>query len=452
MNNQPYPNLQQQQQQSQPPKQPRPSAHYLGASSSTMPPSFPTPPANDADFASTQKATSDLISYMDSFSYPYIKDVKDCYEKLNKIGQGTFGEVFKARCKSTGRMVALKKILMENEKEGFPITALREVKMLQQLKHANITDLIEVCSSKSAPNSRERSTFYLVFAFCDHDLAGLLSNTKLRLSMVHIKTMMKHLLNGLCKLHRSKVLHRDMKAANVLVSKEGVLKLADFGLARPNNQPRQLYTNRVVTLWYRPPELLLGDRQYCTKIDVWGAGCIMAEMWTRKPIMQGDTEQRQLLLISGLCGSINKEVWPACETMPLWKQMATNDKNTCLPQDKPRMLRQKMYSLVKIQFIFRRAQYQYFQDDYAMKLLESLLAIDPDKRPLSDVAVDDVWFYMKPEAKENVKDLMESIPNSHFEYTVGRGAHTNRARHQPRPAQQPQRQNIPAGQYRDLIF
>ncbi|PIO62660.1 hypothetical protein TELCIR_15767 [Teladorsagia circumcincta] len=125
-----------------------------------------------------------LIKYIEDFKFPYISDVSN-YEKLLKIGQGTFGEVFKARCKKTGKMVALKKILMENEKEGFPITALREVKMLQQLKHENITDLIE------------------------------------------------HLFNGLWKIHRSKILHRDMKAANVLLSRDGILKLADFGLARP---------------------------------------------------------------------------------------------------------------------------------------------------------------------------------------------------------------------------
>lgn len=103
-----------------------------------------------------------------------------------------------------------------------------------------------------------------------------------------------------------------MKAANILITKSGVLKLADFGLARaysvckPGHKNR--YTNRVVTLWYRAPELLLGERNYGPPVDMWGAGCIMAEMWTRSPIMQGHTEQQQLELISQLCGSINSEV------------------------------------------------------------------------------------------------------------------------------------------------
>uniref|UniRef100_A0A914EKZ1 Protein kinase domain-containing protein n=1 Tax=Acrobeloides nanus TaxID=290746 RepID=A0A914EKZ1_9BILA len=239
--------------------------------------------------AKRSKITPQLLNYIDNFKYPYISDVS-CYEKLLKIGQGTFGEVFKARCKKTGRYVALKKILMENEKEGFPITALREVKMLQKLKYENITELIEICSSKQT-SSRDRCTFYLVFAFYEHDLAGLLSNPNVLLKLNEIKTLMKHLLNGLYKIHSSNILHRDMKAANILISKEGVLKLGDFGLARPlfKKLPGKMepcYTNRVVTLWYRPPELLLGARNYGPGIDMWGAGCIMAELWTRSPILQ----------------------------------------------------------------------------------------------------------------------------------------------------------------------
>ncbi|CAP37429.2 Protein CBR-CDK-9 [Caenorhabditis briggsae] len=415
-----------------------------------------------------------LLNYQKMFdqaAYPFINDAS-AYEKLSKIGQGTFGEVFKARCKSTGRMVALKKILMANEKEGFPITALREVKMLEQLKHPNIIDLIEVCSAKSsAPATKDRTTFYLVFSFCEHDLAGLLSNPKVRMSLLHIKTMIKHLITGLNKLHRSKILHRDMKAANVLISREGVLKLADFGLARPfvqrenSNVPRALYTNRVVTLWYRPPELLLGDRSYGTKIDVWGAGCIMAEMWTRQPIMQGDTEQRQLQLISALCGSINQEVWPNCVKMPLWNVMSS-DTNTPLPQGKKRVLRSKLRHLMRLDGPDGRSQSDPYgkgkpnehlpADDDAMNLLESLLAIDPDKRPTADEAEDDIWFYKEPLPKANVQDLMDTIPTSQFEYTVGKGAHAGRGRHhnnQPRPNQAQRQSNaIPAGQYRDTIF
>ncbi|KRX84278.1 Geranylgeranyl transferase type-2 subunit beta [Trichinella sp. T6] len=222
-------------------------------------------------------------------TFPYIADVNK-YEKIIKIGQGTFGEVFKARDRKTGKIVALKKILMENEKEGFPITAIREIRILQKVRHQNVTELLEVCRSKvliwlsASSYNRGRSTFYLVFAFCEHDLAGLLSNVHVKFSLGEIKEVMKQLLDGLFFIHMQKILHRDMKAANVLITKSGVLKLADFGLARPLNKQNPRYTNRVVTLWYRPPELLLGDRKYTTAIDIWGAGCIMAEMVTRNNI------------------------------------------------------------------------------------------------------------------------------------------------------------------------
>uniref|UniRef100_A0A480TNP5 Cyclin-dependent kinase 9 n=1 Tax=Sus scrofa TaxID=9823 RepID=A0A480TNP5_PIG len=252
-----------------------------------------------------------MAKQYDSVECPFCDEVTK-YEKLAKIGQGTFGEVFKAKHRKTGQKVALKKVLMENEKEGFPITALREIKILQLLKHENVVNLIEICRTKASPYNRCKGSIYLVFDFCEHDLAGLLSNVLVKFTLSEIKRVMQMLLNGLYYIHRNKILHRDMKAANVLITRDGVLKLADFGLARAfslakNSQPNR-YTNRVVTLWYRPPELLLGERDYGPPIDLWGAGCIMAEMWTRSPIMQGNTEQHQLALISQLCGSITPEV------------------------------------------------------------------------------------------------------------------------------------------------
>jgi cyclin-dependent kinase 9 len=187
----------------------------------------------------------------------------------------------------------LKKVLTENEKEGFPITALREIKILQVLKHENIVHLIEICTSKANASTKYKSHFYLVFEFCEHDLAGLLSNPTVKFSLGEQKKIMHQLLNGLYYIHKNFILHRDMKTANILVTKEGKLKLADFGLARAIEQPKAdnqatRYTNRVVTLWYRPPELLLGERCYGKAIDMWGAGCIMAELWTRDPLLKGN--------------------------------------------------------------------------------------------------------------------------------------------------------------------
>ena len=165
------------------------------------------------------------------YNYPYCDEVGK-YEKLTKVGQGTFGEVFKARHRKTREVVALKKILMENEKEGFPITALREIKILKLLQHENIVNLIEICRTRATSFNRKRPSIYLVFEFCEHDLAGLLCNGQIRFSLGEKKKVMQMLLNALYFIHFNKILHRDMKAANVLITKNGVLKLAYFGLAR----------------------------------------------------------------------------------------------------------------------------------------------------------------------------------------------------------------------------
>ncbi|CAD5210941.1 unnamed protein product [Bursaphelenchus xylophilus] len=344
--------------------------------------------------------------YVNQFKYPYIHDVS-CYNKITKIGQGTFGEVFQARCLKSKRFVALKKILMENEREGFPITAIREVKMLQRLKHEHITDLIEVCNSKGA-SSREKSNFYLVFTYCDYDLAGLLSHQAVKIGLEEVKILMKHLLNGLFKIHKSNILHRDMKAANVLVSNEGVLRLADFGLSRPilKSSSKQNYTNRVVTLWYRPPELLLGSKNYGPQIDIWGAGCIMAELWTRTPILQGDTEQKQLEIIQNVCGGINEEVWPDVKQLPLYRRVDLRPKQ-------PRILREKMSGFTK--------------DEHALNLLDKLLTLDPSQRIDAEKALDDDFFFTDPiPTRTNIKHVVDQLPKNIFEFTAGRGAHANR--------------------------
>ncbi len=287
--------------------------------------------------------------------------------------------MFKAKHRQTRKIVALKKVLMENEKEGFPITALREIKILQLLKHENVVNLIEICRTK-ANSHKYKATFYLVFDFCEHDLAGLLSNVNVKFSMGEIKKVMQQLLNGLFFIHSQKILHRDMKAANILITKNGVLKLADFGLARAISSSNKSghanrYTNRVVTLWYRPPELLLGERNYGSPVDLWGAGCIMAEMWTRSPIMQGNTEQNQINLISQLCGSITPEVWPGVEKLDLYNKLD-------LPKQQKRKVKERLKAYVKC--------------PYALDLLDKLLILDPSKRLDSDSALNHDFFWSDP--------------------------------------------------------
>ncbi|CEL04339.1 Putative Serine/threonine-protein kinase bur1 [Aspergillus calidoustus] len=205
------------------------------------------------------------------------------FDFLGKLGEGTFGEVYRARSKRDGSIVALKKILMHNERDGFPITALREIKLLKMLSHTNIMRLREMSVERSKGEGRKKASMYMVFPYMEHDLSGLLENPAVHFTEPQIKCYMIQLLEGLRYLHGNCILHRDMKAANLLISNRGILQIADFGLARPFDEPppqpgkgggeaKRDYTTLVVTRWYRPPELLLQLRRYTSAIDMWGVG------------------------------------------------------------------------------------------------------------------------------------------------------------------------------------
>ena len=191
--------------------------------------------------------------------------------------------------------------------------------------------------------------------------------------------IMQQLLNGLYYIHINKIIHRDLKAANILLTKDGILKLADFGLARaisiPANGSQNRYTNGVVTLWNRPPEILLGERNYGSAVDLWGVGCIMAEMWTRSPIMQGNTDQHQLTLIAQLCGAITPEVWPNVENLDLYNKIE-------LPRGSKRRVKERLKPYVK--------------DAYACDLIDKLLWLDPANRIDSDHALNHDFFWTDP--------------------------------------------------------
>lgn len=249
------------------------------------------------------------------------------YEILSKLGEGTFGEVHKAQSLRTGRIVALKKILMHNEKDGFPITALREIKLLKMLSHPNILKLEEMAVERNKGEGRKKAIMYMVTPYMDHDLSGLLENPSVHFTEPQIKCYMLQLLKGLEHLHANKILHRDMKAANLLINNKGVLQIADFGLARPYDDPipqpgkgggeaTRDYTTLVVTRWYRPPELLLQLRRYTTAIDMWGVGCVFGEMFKGKPILAGNSDLNQAQMIFDLVGSPTEENMPGWSSLP----------------------------------------------------------------------------------------------------------------------------------------
>jgi len=236
----------------------------------------------------------------------------DRFEKLDKIGEGTYGTVYKAKDKETGDILALKKIRLDAEDEGIPSTAIREIALLKQLQHPNIVRLFDVV------HTEKRLT--LVFEYLDYDLKKYLdAHADKPLEIFTIKSFLFQLLNGTHYCHKNRVLHRDLKPQNLLINAQGQLKLADFGLARAFGIPVRSLTHEVVTLWYRPPDVLMGSKHYTTTVDMWSIGCIFAEMVTGRPLFPGTSEKDQLYKIFVLLGTPSIEIWPEMNKLPQYK-------------------------------------------------------------------------------------------------------------------------------------
>ena len=232
------------------------------------------------------------------------------FERLNKIDEGTYGVVFRARDKKSGKIHALKKVKMEKEREGFPMTALREANILLSMHHPNVVDVSEMVVGNSL------DSVFMVMEFCEHDLKGLMETMRVPFSVPEVKCLMTQLLAGVAYMHENWTLHRDLKTSNVLINNRGQLKICDFGLARVYGEPLGAYTPTVVTLWYRAPELLLGAPRYGPAIDVWSLGCIMAELLASEPLFTGKTEIDQLGKMFATLGAPSETVWPGFSELP----------------------------------------------------------------------------------------------------------------------------------------
>jgi len=271
--------------------------------------------------------------------------------KIEKIGEGTYGVVFKGKNKKTGEIVAMKKIRLESEDEGVPSTAIREISLLKELQHPNIVNLSDVLM--------QEAKLYLIFEFLTMDLKKYMDTNIPKDGQMDAKLMKSYtyqLLQGLLFCHQRRVLHRDLKPQNLLIDKNGCIKIADFGLARAFGIPVRVYTHEVVTLWYRAPEVLLGSPKYSCPIDIWSIGTIFAEMANRKPLFQGDSEIDQLFRIFRVLRTPNEELWPGVTQMPDFKPTFPN------------------WSTMNLKTSMKK------MEPAGLELLELMLIYDPSKR------------------------------------------------------------------------
>ncbi|XP_072442134.1 cyclin-dependent kinase 11B isoform X6 [Chiloscyllium punctatum] len=237
------------------------------------------------------------------------------FQCLNRIEEGTYGVVYRAKDKKTDEIVALKRLKMEKEKEGFPITSLREINTILKAQHPNIVTVREIVVGSNMDK------IYIVMNYVEHDLKSLMETMKQPFLPGEVKTLMIQLLKGVRHLHDNWILHRDLKTSNLLLSHSGILKIGDFGLAREYGSPLKPYTPVVVTLWYRTPELLLGAKEYSTAIDLWSVGCIFAEFLTQKPLFPGKSEIDQINKIFKELGTPSEKIWPGYNELPAVKKM-----------------------------------------------------------------------------------------------------------------------------------
>ena len=310
---------------------------------------------------------------------PYLPSIFGCrsveeFHCLNRIEEGTYGVVYRARDKKTQEIVALKRLKMEREKEGFPITSLREINTLLISQHPNVVTVREIVVGSNMDK------IFIVMDFVAHDLKSLMELMRKKNQVFlpgEIKCLMDQLLRAIGHLHDNWILHRDLKTSNLLLSNNGVLKVGDFGLAREYGSPLKPYTPVVVTLWYRAPELLLGQKEYSTHIDVWSCGCIFGELVKMSPLFRGESDQDQLNKIFKLLGTPNENIWPGYDKLPVTQKAKF------------------------VQFPVSKLRETFTKDmlsDAGIALLKRFLTYDPKRRITCDDARQTEYFMEEPRA------------------------------------------------------
>uniref|UniRef100_A0A1L8DX04 cyclin-dependent kinase n=2 Tax=Nyssomyia neivai TaxID=330878 RepID=A0A1L8DX04_9DIPT len=325
-------------------------------------------PKEDAPEETPKEVANDLPSY-----FPALQGCRSVeeFQCLNRIEEGTYGVVYRAKDKRTEEIVALKRLKMEKEKEGFPITSLREINTLLKGQHPNIVTVREIVVGSNMDK------IFIVMDYVEHDLKSLMETMKHKKQAFlpgEVKCLTQQLLRAVAHLHDIWILHRDLKTSNLLLSHKGVLKVGDFGLAREYGSPLKPYTSVVVTLWYRAPELLLGCKEYSTPIDVWSVGCIFAEFLAMSALFPGKSEIDQLNRIFKDLGTPNEKIWPGYGELPAVQKMTFTE-----------------YPVSQL-----RKKFAHHTSELGLSLLQGLLTYDPKQRLTAEQALKGHYFKELP--------------------------------------------------------
>ncbi|EDN05018.1 protein kinase [Histoplasma capsulatum] len=313
----------------------------------------------------------------------------DNFERLNRIEEGSYGLVSRAKELATGDIVALKRLKMENCHDGFPITGLREIQILLESRHTNIVHLREVVMGNGMDD------VYLVMDFVEHDLKTLLDHMHEPFLQSETKTLLLQIISATEYLHSHWIMHRDLKTSNLLMNNRGEIKVADFGMARYYGDPPPKLTQLVTTLWYRSPELLLGAETYGPEIDMWSIGCIFAELVTKKPLFQGENEVSQLSEIFASTGPPTTQSWPSFRSLPNAKFVGFPANSAAQNSDGgiPLLWRKKFPYLTTA----------------GLTLLSHLLALNPASRPDAATCLSHPYFREDPKPK--AKEMFPTFPS-----------------------------------------
>ncbi|ODV96882.1 hypothetical protein PACTADRAFT_39453 [Pachysolen tannophilus NRRL Y-2460] len=307
--------------------------------------------------------------------------VSSNYSKDTKVGEGTYAVVYVGVQKSSHRKIAIKEIKTGGFKDGLDMSAIREMKYLQELRHVNIIELIDIYSEHNGLN--------LILEYLPYDLEMLIKDKSIIFTPANIKSWMLMTLRGLHHCHRNFILHRDLKPNNLLLSPQGVLKIADFGLARSLGAPNEELTSNVVTRWYRAPELLFGSKHYTGAIDIWSVGVIFAELMLRTPYLPGANDMDQLIVTFRALGSPTEANWTNVSKLPGYNKI------NIYPPPTRQELRNRFSAAT----------------ESTLDLICSMLMLDPLKRCTTTEALLSKYFVESPRATDP-KSLPKIVPKN----------------------------------------